>query len=114
MASPPPALPCFALPAVVTAVESLLDNATGSRQSEAPHRSEDFLMLTLYYSPGACSMASHIALEETGAAYTPQPVLIPKGEHQSPEYLKNVNPRGKVPALKSDDGVSTENVAILT
>ena len=54
-------------------------------------------MLTLYYSPGACSMASHIALEETGAAYTPQPVLIPKGEHQSPEYLKNVNSRGKVP-----------------
>ena len=71
-------------------------------------------MLTLYYSPGACSMASHIALEETGAPYTPQPVLIPKGEHQSPEYLKNVNPRGKVPALKTDDGVLTENVAILT
>jgi glutathione S-transferase len=71
-------------------------------------------MLTLYYSPGACSMASHIALEETGAAYTPQPVLIPKGEHQSPDYLKNVNPRGKVPALKTDDGVLTENVAILT
>jgi len=71
-------------------------------------------MLTLYYSPGACSMASHIALEETGAAYTPQPVLIPKGEHQSPEYLKTVNPRGKVPALKTDDGILTENVAILT
>ena len=71
-------------------------------------------MLTLFYSPGACSMASHIALEETGAAYTPQPVLIPKGEHQSPDYLKNVNPRGKVPALKTDDGVITENVAILT
>jgi glutathione S-transferase len=70
-------------------------------------------MLTLYYSPGACSMASHIALEETGAAYTPQPVLIPKGEHQSPDYLKNVNARGKVPALRTDDGVLTENVAIL-
>jgi len=70
-------------------------------------------MLTLYYSPGACSMASHIAIEETGAPYTPQPVLIPKGEHQSPDYLKNVNPRGKVPALKTDQGVITENVAIL-
>ncbi|MBV9858833.1 MAG: glutathione S-transferase N-terminal domain-containing protein [Alphaproteobacteria bacterium] len=70
-------------------------------------------MLTLYYSPGACSMASHIALEETGAEYTPQPVLIPKGEHQSADYLKNVNPRGKVPALRTDQGVITENVAIL-
>ena len=37
-------------------------------------------MLKLYYSPGARSMASHIALEETGAAYETQPTLIPKGE----------------------------------
>ena len=71
-------------------------------------------MLTLYYSPGACSMAPHIALEETGVPYTPQLVSIPKGEHQDPEYLKNVNPRGKVPALRTDEGVLTENVAILT
>ena len=71
-------------------------------------------MLTLYYSPGACSMASHIALEETGAPYTAQLVSIPKGEHQAPEYLQNVNPRGKVPALRTDEGVLTENVAILT
>jgi glutathione S-transferase len=71
-------------------------------------------MLTLYYCPGACSMASHITIEETGAAYTPQPVQLVKGEHQTPEYLRDVNARGKVPALKTDDGVITENVAILT
>jgi glutathione S-transferase len=70
--------------------------------------------MTLYYSPGACSMAPHIALEEIGAAYTPQLVSIPKGGHQAPEYLKNVNPRGKVPALRTDEGVLTESVAILT
>jgi glutathione S-transferase len=70
-------------------------------------------MLTLYYSPGACSLAPHIALEETGAAYALQLVSIPKGEHQAFEYL-NVNPRGKIPALRTDDGVLTENVAILT
>lgn len=70
-------------------------------------------MLTLYYAPGACSMASHIALEEAGAQYTPHQILTAKGEQRSPEYLK-INPRGKVPALKLDDGsVLTENVAIL-
>jgi glutathione S-transferase len=71
-------------------------------------------MLTLYYSPGACSMASHITLEETGAPYEPHQILLSKGEHQTPEY-KKINPRGKVPALKLDDGsVVTENTAILT
>jgi glutathione S-transferase len=70
-------------------------------------------MLTLYYSPGACSLAPHIALEEAGASYALQLVSIPKGEQQAPEYL-NVNPRGKIPALRTDEGVLTENVAILT
>jgi glutathione S-transferase len=71
-------------------------------------------MLTLYYSPGACSMAPHIALEEAGASYTPQLVSIAKGEHLADAYLQNVNPRGKVPALRTECGVLTENVAILT
>jgi glutathione S-transferase len=71
-------------------------------------------MLALYYSPGACSMAPHIALEETGAPYTTHLVSIPKGEHRAPEYVNNVNPRGKVPALRTGEGVLTENVAILT
>ncbi|HZT88376.1 MAG TPA: glutathione S-transferase N-terminal domain-containing protein [Stellaceae bacterium] len=70
-------------------------------------------MLTLYYSPGACSMAPHIALEEAGAAYSLQLVSIAKGEQQCAEFLA-VNPRGKVPALQTDQGVLTENVAILT
>jgi len=52
-------------------------------------------------------------LEEAGVPHTPQLVSIPKGEHQAPKYL-NVNPRGKVPALRTDEGVLTENVAILT
>ena len=71
-------------------------------------------MLTLYYSPGACSMAPHIALEEAGATYALQLVSIPKGEQLADEYLPDVTPRGKVPALRTDDGVLTENVAILT
>ena len=70
-------------------------------------------MLTLYFSPGACSMASHIGLEETGAPYEEKPVLLPKGEHKTDAYLK-INPRGKVPALSVDGKVITENTAILT
>ena len=71
-------------------------------------------MLTLYYAPGACSMASHIALEETGVPYEAKPVSLATGEHLKDEYLNNVNPRGKVPALRTDEGVLTENVAIIT
>ena len=69
-------------------------------------------MLTLFYSPGACSTASHIAIEETGAPYEARAVALAKGEQRSPDYLQ-VNPRGKVPALRVEDGVLTENVAIL-
>jgi len=70
-------------------------------------------MLTLYYYPGACSLAPHIALEETGSTYPLELVSIPNGEQQALEYL-NVNPRGKIPALRTDDRVLTEKVAILT
>ncbi len=71
-------------------------------------------MLKLYYSPGTSSMASHIMLEEVGAAYETQPILFPKGEQQSEAYLK-VNPHGKVPALQLEDGqILTENIAILS
>jgi len=70
-------------------------------------------MLTLYYSPGACSMASHITLEETGAKYEAVPIQLAKGENKAESYLK-INPRGKVPALSVDKDVITENTAILT
>jgi glutathione S-transferase len=69
--------------------------------------------MTLYYSPGVCSTASHIGLEETGAPYEKRPTLLPKGEHKTEAYLK-VNPKGKVPALDVDGKVITENTAILT
>jgi glutathione S-transferase len=70
-------------------------------------------MLTLYFSPGACSLASHIAMEETGAPYEAKLTALAKGEQRTPEYLA-INPRARVPALKTEDGVITENVAILT
>ncbi|MGB5082581.1 MAG: glutathione S-transferase N-terminal domain-containing protein [Burkholderiales bacterium] len=70
-------------------------------------------MLTLFYGPGACSMASHIVLEESGEKYESRRMDLPKGEQRSAEYLK-INPLGRVPALKLDDGSPlTENTAIL-
>ena len=69
-------------------------------------------MYTLYIAPGACSMASHIVLEECGAAYEPELVALAKGEQRTEAYRK-INPHGKVPALAVDGKVITENVAIL-
>lgn len=69
-------------------------------------------MLTLYYSPGACAMASHIALEEVHAEYELVRIDLKKGEQKTPEYLA-VNPAGVTPALVTPEGVLTENAAIL-
>ena len=70
-------------------------------------------MMTLYYSPGVCSTASHIGLEEIGAPYEKRLTALAKGEHKTEAYLK-INPRAKVPALDVDGKVITENTAILT
>ena len=67
-------------------------------------------MYKLYYSPGACSMAIHVALNECN-----QPVTLEKIDLQAPrppEFLK-VNPRGQVPVLVDDDQVIREGAAIL-
>ncbi|HWF96439.1 MAG TPA: glutathione S-transferase, partial [Xanthobacteraceae bacterium] len=50
-------------------------------------------MLTLYFTPGACSLAAHIVLEESGEAYEKQLVDLAKGEQRSEPYLK-INPQG--------------------
>jgi glutathione S-transferase len=70
-------------------------------------------MLTLYYAPGACSMAAHIVLEESGEKYEAKRVDLAKGEQRTEDYLK-INPQGRVPALRLDDGEPlAENTAIL-
>jgi glutathione S-transferase len=70
-------------------------------------------MLTLFYAPGACSMAPHIVLEEGGEKYAPKRMDLAKGEQKSAEYMK-IHPLGRVPALLLDDGSPlTENTAIL-
>jgi glutathione S-transferase len=70
-------------------------------------------MLGLYYAPGACSLAAHIVLEESGETYEPIRLDLAKGEQRSDAYLK-LNPLGRVPVLRLDDGAPlAENTAIL-
>lgn len=70
-------------------------------------------MLTLYYAPGACSMAAHIVLEESGEKYEAKKVDLVGGEQRTEQYLK-INPLGRVPALRLDNGEPlAENTAIL-
>lgn len=69
-------------------------------------------MMKLYYAPGTCAIASHIALEEAGADYETVRLDFKAGQQKSPEYLK-VNPKGRVPALITDRGILTETPAIL-
>ncbi len=69
-------------------------------------------MLKLFYSPGACSLASHIALEEAGATYEAVRMNFAADEQKKPAYLA-LNPKGRVPALVTDRGILTESPAIL-
>src|ERR1700760_3102765 len=69
-------------------------------------------MYKLYYAPGTCALASHIALEEAGADYSATRLDFKANQQQSPDYLK-INPKGRVPALVTDKGIITENPAIL-
>lgn len=68
--------------------------------------------LKLFYSPGSCALAPHIALEETSAPFEALAVALAKGEQRAPDYLK-MNPKGRVPVLVDGDFVVTENPAIL-
>ncbi len=69
-------------------------------------------MTTLYTMPGTCSLSPNIAV-----AWLDAPVEIHNmdyGDHKKDDYLA-INPKGKVPALRFDDGdVLTEASAILT
>src|SRR5579862_6808476 len=69
-------------------------------------------MLTLYFAPGASSMAPHIALNEIGAPFDAVPVSFHRNETSGADFLA-VNPEGKVPTLVIDGRVLTEVAGIL-
>ena len=69
-------------------------------------------MLKLYYAPNTCALASHIALIEAGADFEAVRLDFTKQQQQSADYLA-INPKGRVPALVTAQGVITETPAVL-
>ncbi len=69
-------------------------------------------MYTLYYAPGACSLASHITLEEAGVGYCPVRVDFSRSEQRGEDY-RTINPKARVPSLVTPRGILTETPAVL-
>jgi glutathione S-transferase len=69
-------------------------------------------VLTLYYAPNTCALASHITLEVAAADYTAVRIDFTQQQQRSAEYLR-INPKGRVPALVTERGILTETPAIL-
>ncbi|KOF52020.1 MULTISPECIES: glutathione S-transferase [unclassified Achromobacter] len=67
---------------------------------------------TFYTAPGTCALATHIALREADADFDLVKLDFSAGQQQSAEYLR-VNPKGRVPALATPQGVLTETPALL-
>lgn len=70
-------------------------------------------MLKLYYAPGTCALAAHLALAETGADYEAVALDFSKKDQLKPDFLQ-LNSKARVPVLVTDDGVLTETPAILS
>lgn len=70
--------------------------------------------MKLYYAPGACSLADHIALHEARIGFEHERVDLKTKQTEHGRDYREVNPKGYVPALALDSGeVLTENTAIL-
>ena len=69
-------------------------------------------MIKLFYAVNTCSLASHIALEEAGVEYSTVRISFAADEQRGPEYLA-INPKGRVPAMVTGNGILTETPAML-
>ena len=69
--------------------------------------------MKLYFAPGACSLAPHIALNELGVAHTAEKVDLRAKKTEAGSDFYAVNSKGYVPTLESKDGTLTEVQVIL-
>lgn len=69
-------------------------------------------MFKLFYAVNTCALASHIVLDEAGADYEAVRLDFRTNDQRKPEYLA-INPKGRVPALVTDQGILSETPAIL-
>jgi glutathione S-transferase len=69
-------------------------------------------MLTFYFARNTCALATHIALEDAGAEYEAIRIDFASEEQRTPAYLR-INPKGRVPALATPQGILTETPALL-
>ncbi len=70
--------------------------------------------MKLYYTPGACSLAAHIAFREAGIGFALVKVDLATKMTEHGEDFLTINPKGYVPALQFIDGqILTEDQVIL-
>ena len=69
--------------------------------------------MKLYYAPGACSMAPHIALNELGLDHSTEKVDLRGKKTESGSDFLGINGKGYVPTLETKDGTLTEVQVIL-
>jgi glutathione S-transferase len=70
------------------------------------------MTMRFYYAPLSCALATHIVLEHIGADYEAEKLNLRENDQNAPGYLA-INPKGRVPALVTDQGILTETPALL-
>jgi glutathione S-transferase len=70
------------------------------------------MSMRFYYAPLSCALATHIVLEHIGADYEAERLNLRENDQNAPDYLA-INPKGRVPALVTEQGILTETPALL-
>ncbi len=70
------------------------------------------MTMRFYFAPMSCALATHIVLEHIGADYEAEKLNLRENDQNAPGYLA-INPKGRVPALVTNQGILTETPALL-